>query len=115
MGIKDRTSPRYSRQITVDVDGLEIVTTNVAVGGVQLCCPDMRYAGLQQAQRGGKTSIKLRIPGTGTWVAVSGYTRYADLSDDEYLIGFQFGEFVDHQESEWASYIATLVDAKPIQ
>ncbi|MFT5418132.1 MAG: hypothetical protein ACI915_004478, partial [Gammaproteobacteria bacterium] len=34
---------------------------------------------------------------------------------DEYLIGFQFGEFVDHQESDWAGYIATLVNAKPIR
>ena len=75
MGLKDRSSPRYPRQIAVNVNGLEIVTTNVAVGGVQLCCPEMRYVALQQAQRGGKTSLKLRIPGTGTWVAVNGHTR----------------------------------------
>jgi hypothetical protein len=87
----------------------------VAAGAVQLCCPEMRYGGLQQAQRDGKTALKLRIPGTHLWVAVDGHTHYADLSNDEYLIGFQFGEFVDHQESDWAGYIATLVKAKPIR
>ncbi|MFT4564086.1 MAG: hypothetical protein ACI9BW_003848 [Gammaproteobacteria bacterium] len=112
MGIKDRSSPRFSRQLAVNVNGLEIVTTNVAIGGVQLCCPDMRYAGLDQAQRDEKISLKLRIPGTSTWVAVNGHTRYANFSEDEYLVGYQFGEFVDDQASDWAGYISTL--AKPI-
>jgi len=43
-----RRSPRYARQLDVDIDGLELITTNVAMGGVQLCCPEMRFSPLSQ-------------------------------------------------------------------
>ena len=114
MGLKDRRAARYSRQVAVDINGLEIVTTNVAAGGVQLCCPEMRYRGLAQAEKDGRLRVKLRIPGTMTWAEIVGTTRYSNLSGDEYLIGYQFNLFAAQDESLWAAYIETLVNAKPI-
>ena len=114
MSSQTRRSPRYSRQLEVDVDGLEIVTTNVAIGGVQLSCPEMRYAGFRRAGRDDGTWIKVRLPGTRDWIKVRGIPRYADLCEDEYLIGFQFTDFDSGAAAAWAAYIDTLAHAKPI-
>jgi hypothetical protein len=114
VGSEARHSPRYSRQLEVDIDGLEIVTTNVALGGVQLCCPEMRYRGFERAQKGGETNLRIRIPGTRNWLAVTGRSRYANPCEDEYLIGFQFTGFVAGAKTQWSTYIDTLADAKPI-
>jgi hypothetical protein len=115
VGSQDRRSPRYSRQVAVDINGLEIVTTNVAAGGVQLCCPEMRFRGMQQAVKDGRLSVKLRIPGSKKWVNIVGTTRYSNLTDDEYLVGFQFNAFTADDESLWTAYIDTLSNAKPIE
>jgi hypothetical protein len=114
VGAEGRRSPRYARQLAVDIDGLEIVTTNVAIGGVQLCCPEMRYPGFQRAQQGGDAALRIRVPGSRTWLGVRGAARYADPCGDEYLIGFQFTGFDEDGENRWAAYIDTLRTAKPI-
>lgn len=114
MGSQARRSPRYARQVAADINGLEIVTTNVAAGGVQLCCPEMRYRGIQQATKDGRLRVRLRIPGSKDWVSVVGTARYSNLTGDEYLVGFQFNSFTDQDESLWSAYIDTLINAKPI-
>ncbi|HJP34889.1 MAG TPA: PilZ domain-containing protein [Gammaproteobacteria bacterium] len=116
MGSENRRSPRYSRQLDVDVDGLEIVTTNVAIGGVQLCCPEMRYPGFQAARRGPDDGmqLKIRLPAGQNWLRIAGRIRYANPCEDEYLIGFQFTGREATPEGVWAAYIDTLADAKSI-
>jgi hypothetical protein len=112
---QDRKNARYARQLDVDVAGLEIITSNVAAGGVQLCCPEMRYSGFKTAARDdGALNFKIRLPGTQKWLAVEGRVRYADLCDDEYLIGFQFTAWRDQDAADWSRYIETLSSAKPI-
>jgi len=108
-----RRSPRYLRQLDVDIDGLEIVTANVALGGVQLCCPEMRYAGFQRADDDGQMKLRIRMPGTQHWLRPTGRTRYADLCEDEYLIGFQFTDFDEGDEDHWTAYLESLAGAKP--
>lgn len=115
MSSQDRKSARYARQLDVNVAGLEIVTTNVATGGVQLCCPEMRFRGFKTASRDdGALVFKIRVPGTQDWLAVEGQVRYADLCDDEYLIGFQFTAWDDEGAEKWSRYIETLSSARPL-
>ena len=49
-GVTESSRAALFSPSTVDTNGLEIVTTNVAGGGVQLCCPEMRYRGMQQGE-----------------------------------------------------------------
>lgn len=115
MSSQDRRSARYARQLDVDVAGIEIVTTNVATGGVQLSCPEMRYRGFRKAEReDGALNFKIRLPGTQEWLAAEGRVRYADLCEDEYLIGFQFTGWREQHSASWAQYIETLSGAKTI-
>lgn len=115
MSAQDRKSARYARQLDVDVAGIEIVTTNVAAGGVQLSCPAMRYRGFKSAgTEDGALSFRIRVPGTREWLAASGRVRYADLCEDEYLIGFQFTAWSEQNAAAWSRYIETLAGAKPI-
>jgi len=113
VGVEARSSPRYLRQLEVNIDGLEIVTTNVSLGGAQLSCPEMRFKGLQCAVQGTVLRLKIRLPRTRKWLAVVGDIRYADLCEDEYLIGFQFSEFADNAREEWEAFISTLAETKP--
>ncbi len=105
-----RISPRYSRQLEVNIDGLKIRTTNVAHGGVQLCCPQMRYSGLRRAEKDGVITLQIRSPGTGEWLTVAGRVCYANPADDEYLIGIQFTKFDSVVKKQWLDYIGTLSD-----
>jgi hypothetical protein len=114
MAATDRIQPRYPRQVDVNIEGLEICTTNVSVGGVQLACPEMRYIGLQDSQKDDLLPIKLRIPGTQDWVRVQGKIRYADPCDDEYLIGVQFVSADANDRAQWARYIETLSGSKTV-
>lgn len=115
MSSQDRLNARYARQLDVNVAGIEIVTTNVAVGGVQLSCPEMRFRGFETAAReGGELNFKIRLPGTQDWLAAEGRVRYADLCEDEYLIGFQFTGWRDQNAADWSRYIDTLSSAKPV-
>lgn len=115
MSSQDRKSARYARQLDVDVAGIEIVTTNVAAGGVQLSCPEMRYRGFKTAKsEDGALKFKIRLPGTQEWLTAEGQVRYADLCEDEYLIGFQFTAWGDQHAANWSRYIETLSSAKPI-
>lgn len=114
MGVEARQSPRYSRQLDVDIDGLEIVTTNVAIGGAQLCCPEMRYKGFVRSTGGPEVRLKMRVPGTQNWIGPVGRVCYADLCEDEYLIGFEFTELSQQDSDRWTAYIETLNGAKPI-
>lgn len=114
MAAKDRKTARYARQLDVNVAGLEIVTTNVAAGGVQLCCPDMRYRGFQNSAKDGALAFTIRVPGSREWIGVEGRVRYADLCDDEVLIGFQFTEWSADGADRWLAYIETLADSKPL-
>lgn len=115
MSSKDRKSARYARQLDVDVAGIEVVTTNVAAGGVQLSCPEMRYRGFKTAAGAdGALKFKIRVPGTQEWLAAEGRVRYADLCEDEYLIGFQFTGWSNQDAANWSRYIETLASAKPI-
>lgn len=108
-----RRSPRYARQLDVDIDGLELVTTNVAMGGVQLCCPEMRFSGFHNAHKDGEVTLKIKVPGCDRWVTIRGVTRYANPCDDEYLIGLEFTGFDEDAEIRWAAYLDTLAAAKP--
>ena len=89
------------------------MTTNVAGGGVQLCCPEMRYRGMQQGEKDGRLTIKLRISGIKNWINVNETSRYTNLTGDESLIGFQFNSFDGEHERLWVAYIVTLINAKP--
>lgn len=115
MSSQDRKSARYARQLDIAVAGIEIVTTNVATGGVQLSCPAMRYRGFNTAAReDGAHTIKIRLPGTQEWLVAEGRVRYADLCEDEYLIGFQFTGWSDQHAAGWSRYIETLSSTKPV-
>lgn len=103
-----RQSPRYSRQLDVNIDGLEIRTTNIAAGGVQLCCPQMRYHGFQRAEKDGKTRLRIRLPDTRNWLNVTGMVRYVNPSDDDYLIGFQITDIDSESAKQWAAYIGAV-------
>jgi len=113
VSVEARRSPRYVRQLNVDVDGLEIVTTNVALYGVQLCCPQMRYKGFLRAKKDGETRLRIRIPGTRKWLTATGDVRYANPSEDDYLIGFQFTGIDTNSENQWTVYIRSLSEATP--
>ena len=108
-----RRSPRYPRQLEVNVDGLEIHTTNVSQGGFQLCCPQMRYPGLQRVEKAGEIHLTIRLPDTRSWLSAAGKVRYANPSDDEYLIGFQITDIEPVAAKQWTTYIATLTNANP--
>ena len=114
MGAADRKAPRYARQLDVNVNGLEIVTTNVAVGGVQISCPEMRFAGLEAANAGGHLHLHIRLPGTRTWLGITGSVRYCDPCGDEYLIGVQFESFHDGDGARWFDYITALADSRTV-
>ncbi len=110
-----RASPRYVRQLDVDFDGLEIVTTNVSAGGIQVSCPEMRYAGLRAASTDDRAGFRLRLPGSQNWLRVEGSIRYADLCDDEYLIGIKFEAMTGDASAQWAAYIRTLEGARQVR
>lgn len=112
MSSEARSSPRYARQLDVNIDGLEIVTTNVAIGGVQLCCPEIRYPGFQRAQSNGELNLGIAIPGAQTSVRFRSRLRYANLCDDEYLIGLQFTAVEANGGQLWAAYIDSLARAR---
>ena len=115
MSSHDRKNARYARQLDVDVAGIDIVTTNVALGGVQLSCPEMRYRGFKAAARdSGALNFRIRLPGTQEWLTAVGRVRYADLCEDEYLIGFQFTGWDAQNAADWSRYIETLSSTKPI-
>jgi hypothetical protein len=110
-----RRTSRYARLLDVDINGLGIVTTNVAHGGVQLCCPQMRFHGFRRAEKDGVTRLKIRLPSPSKWLTFKGKVRYVNPSKNDYLIGFEISDIDDETANEWNTYIDTLADSKPTE
>ena len=112
MASEARHAPRFSRQLNVDINGLDIVTTNIARGGVQLCCPQMRYHGFLRAAKDGVIRLKIRLPDSSNWLTLSGSVRYVNPSKNDYLIGVQISDIDPETEIQWAAYIGILAESE---
>jgi hypothetical protein len=105
-----RRERRFSYLLTFSVDGLEIPSANISLHGAQLCCPYMRYTAFKAASRNQKTRLNWNIPDDPVAISSKAALRYANLCDDEYLIGLEFTEFEGDSEQKWCDFIDTLGD-----
>lgn len=108
-----RRHPRVSRQLRVEIGSLEVQTTNLSSGGMQIACPSLRFHAFQRLAAGGPVALCVRLPARPVPILAQAAVRYADPADDEYLIGFEFVSFAADGEVRWASYIEALLGAIP--
>ena len=100
---EQRSTPRFLHQLYVDIDGLELPTTNVSLQGAQLSCPAMRFGSLKSAGQNGGLTID--IPLRPESVKVAAEISYANESDDGFLVGVTFKQFLEDSESRWREFI----------
>ena len=62
-GVEQRRHPRHLRRLTVELAGARLHTTNVALGGMQVEIPALRYAGLCAVLGASVPEWRLVLPG----------------------------------------------------
>lgn len=108
MGVEQRRAPRFARQLSVDINGLEIFTTDISASGLQVECPTMRFSAFKRAAPNNEVTLAVLMPHEDTRVTVRGQVRYADPTGDAYLIGIQFLSFAAQDDKRWQRYLATM-------
>ena len=100
-----------NRQLAVPVSGLEMLSSNVSRTGLQVACPQMRFASIEKAVRSGQLEAEIELPDTLTLNATCGVAYTSDYGD-EILIGLRLERFTESGASEWERYIADLEAAR---
>ncbi|MBI4694739.1 MAG: PilZ domain-containing protein [Gammaproteobacteria bacterium] len=108
MSSEKRRHPRVARQLTVDIDGLEVFTTNISLGGMQVECPALRFHAFQRLANAGPIPLCVRLPARPVPILSQGAVRYADPAGDGYLVGLEFVAFSADSEVRWGNYIEEL-------
>lgn len=108
MSGEKRRHLRVARRVKVEIDGLELYTTNVSLGGLQLECPALRFHALQRAAAAGPIPLCVRLPARPVPILGQGAVRYTSPAGDDYLIGLEFVSFAADSEVRWGAYIEEL-------
>ena len=103
-----RREPRFGYLLMFSLDGLEIPSANISFRGTQLCCPCMRYTSFQRACHKQQSRLTWNIAGDPKTISSKIALRYANLCDDEYLVGLEFTEFEGDSEQRWRTFIDAL-------
>ncbi|HMM75273.1 MAG TPA: hypothetical protein PJ986_06175 [Gammaproteobacteria bacterium] len=103
-----RRHARHARRLEVDLAGARLYTTNVALGGMQVEIPALRYGGLRAAIGAHTPEWRIALPGQRLPLIVAGELCYADPVDDAYLAGVAFRRWHAYGEERWRSYIESL-------
>ena len=109
---ENRREPRISHALKMCVQGIEMSSSNVSVNGAQLCCPIMRYEGLLAARQNETISVSWHIPAAEEAFNAAAALRYANVCDDEILLGIEFVEFVTGDREAWRGYIERLISQR---
>jgi hypothetical protein len=107
-GVEQRRHPRHLRRLAVELAGARLHTTNVALGGMQVEIPALRFAGLCAVLGASIPEWRLVLPGQPLPLIVTGELRYADLVEDAYLTGVAFRHWHAYGEERWRTYIESL-------
>ncbi len=91
MSVENRRYPRYSKRFRVQIGELELHTTNISAGGLQLACPGMRMLALEPKLVSGQIRISLELPGT-EMLDLPCSVVYSNKAGDEWLIGLRFAQ-----------------------
>ena len=110
---EQRRHPRHARRLGVTLAGAQLHTTNIALGGMQVEIPAMRYGGLRAMLGENLPEWHIVLPGQPLPLIVTGEIRYADPVGDVYLAGVAFRRWHAYGEERWRDYIAALASPGP--
>lgn len=97
----------FSRQLSVRVAGLELLTANLSLTGMQLVCPKMQIAGIQSQLDEGMLLAEVELPDKRS-IAMRCRVAYASPYGDEVLIGTHIEAFEGAGEDQWRAYLTAL-------
>lgn len=96
-----------SRRITVKVAGLELMSADVSLHGLQLVCPETRFMRVKKQINDGLLIAEIQVPG-GASVSATCAVAYISTYGDEVLIGLRIETIDSTGGSVWAAYIDEL-------
>ena len=77
-------------ELPAEVAGVEMVTANLSMEGVQVACPQLRYELNAEALSIRPLPVTLRL-GDGESASVACGVKYTSAYDDDVLLGLRFG------------------------
>jgi len=107
MSAENRRQPRFCKRLKVLLGELELHTTNISAGGLQLSCPAMRMLALEKLQVNDPVQLSLELPAVPE-VKMPCRLIYSNKAGNEWLIGFRFEQTGDPQVAPLAEYLARL-------
>jgi len=116
MGAERRRASRFAsqlsvrvlnRQLAVKIAGLELLSSNVSLTGMQLVCPEMRYMSIKKQVNSGRLEAEIELPDSGNLNAICS-VAYASEYGDEVLIGINIESFENSHATEWECFISAL-------
>lgn len=105
--IEHRSEARYRYLLSVHVGGLELVTANVSLHGMQLVCPVRPYSRIKpDIERGQFPGRIALLQGEPFEAALA--VRYVSPHRDEMLIGVRMTVADAAAQARWSAYIGEL-------
>jgi len=103
----NRRFPRYCKRLRVLIGDLELHTTNISLGGMQLACPGMRMHALEARLAAGSLPVEVALPHAGTH-SIPCQVVYRDKAADEWLIGLKFAAPAEALPEPLLAFLAHL-------
>ncbi|MGR8949110.1 MAG: PilZ domain-containing protein [Gammaproteobacteria bacterium] len=103
--------PRLSFRAHFTLKGIELWSSNISKNGAQLCCPMMRYDGLVGIEDR-RFQVAWFLPKTKTRLSAQAAIRYANVCEDEVLVGLEFLSFDGQTQTEWYKFVDDLFEAR---
>ena len=107
MSAENRRFPRFCKRLRVLIGNLELHTTNLSLGGMQLACPGMRMHALEPRLAEGTLLIELEVPRAQTF-SIPCRVVYSNKAGDEWLIGLKFEQVAETLPGPLQDYLARL-------